>query len=463
MSYFPEELQHVDFKALEAIYQNIEVQVENLLEVLAAPPTKIDDKKTIEENSQGATLKSHQNYKKVAMIMGNLQSLADDLVFSTIKITEFDTIPDSAKILPDSNRMILSSGEIVPRPFHVKSVPRPYQVKDLLKNVEMLVNERELPIHSPSRLKLIQLKFLLKLIGSLKKYNLKDEKRFEALKFHAVHDIMQAMFKIKTCDFCETLMKVHSDVLVISVGSAGLSISQQCPSFAKTLSKNVVVSVFNIDPAFDKSGFNDELSDKRLNVFQFKGAFGSLSEQRSVEATDRSAEKIRTNIDEYPEAEAQLQGAMQEALALHLNQLGTSIVLIDNTGVFLNKSLIEFCNKHADKFGSQLAIISCGGLANRPAFVYSKDFVIGSDKEKIKAALIPAWEEIAPGKYNKETGSFQYDPSFDLETKNLAHYYESRMLKFQEKFQSIGNLYRNLDSIPAESLFLSQPRARFKF
>lgn len=450
MSYFPEELTHTDFTVLEAIYQNIEVRVDKLLRLLIDPTSKVDDKKTIEENrtdhSIKETNKSHPNQEEVVMLMERLQSLVNDVVFT----------------INNKKEVILLRAEFEAMPTSTQILPKVFQLKELLTKVEKLVKDRALPIHSPSYLKLLKLKIILKLIDTLKKYNLKGEKSFEAVKQHAAHDIIQAFFKIKTCDFIETLMKVHCDVLVISVGSAGLSLVQQCPNFARTLAKEVVVSVFNIDPAFNKSGFNDELSAKNLNVFQFKGAFGSLSKAEELKDKNESAGDKKANKEQDKSIEDVLYTTMQAALDFQLNNLGARIILIDNTGVFLKKDLIEFCNHQADKFGSQLTVVSCGGLANRPAFVYSKELIIGKSPEQVKAALVSAWEEIAPGKYNKGTDSFEYDAKFNQEVTDPLQYYENRLENLQEKFEPLGKLYRDLDDIPAESLFRSQPKARLK-
>ncbi len=247
----------------------------------------------------------------------------------------------------------------------------------------------------------------------------------------------------KTGQFCEALDESRAAVIVISLGSAGEEVQQRCPKFSKDLAQNSSVDVLNVDPGFSQDAVVDPLSSGRLSVRRYAG-------------------KLTTSSPDFRELMDHFKARIDDILT-HTSQ---NVVLFCNESPFLCEIFREIGIKHHDKIGNRLSIVGNSGCHGQPVFVFAKAlFERGS--EDLLASTMGAWEKILQGKYRPASAgvsagfSYAGEPGTDwsglsyeeIRRRTREHNSAENLEIWREEFATLGQLYPNIESIPAKGVF----------
>lgn len=461
-------LETMDFQTGAAIYvlDHLYSEVSSRLEMLSSTLTlqaktsieKKDSKegKIGQENDANTTQNTAQNTSKNT----DQNTTQNNVTIEKKSLSQFQQ--KTSELIKELGAFISNNK------FQIPLDPLPGQVEDrfvmisdlriFLLKMENIAKSKNFPLYSPLYLKIIKMKLMFGLIDTLNQFKLKDKGLEDFIKVEPILRliIQRTNQNIQNCDFCDFMMEVSANTVIVSLGSYGDDRAQQCPQLADKLSQTGVVNIFNIDPQFEKNGFIDPLSKKNLSVFQFAGY---LSPDVTHFSDQFVSEDLRKTLQDV---RLQMQKAIQDGFSHILNTKGTKIILLDNTWTLLNTYICEFANSHKEHLGMNLEIISSGGLHDYPAFVYSRDLLVGNTAKDIQQKMAPAWEQICLGKYNPVDHSFYYGKQSGLSNEAIRENIAKHFSEWQKSFQDIGKLFPNLNSVPVEVLFQARPRVRLR-
>lgn len=326
---------HKLYRNLESVFGQLETQF------LSLSPKKInllsDNKNQIEEL-----------FSKISDFLNSLK------IQSTVIIPKID-LPSKFDIKQFGNVENINSVQI--KDEFLKHIARD------LKRLEELAQERNIIRLSQDYLKIIRFKLLLQGLESLQKLNIHQTWDKENSLF-----FLSALVTFENClrtlDALNILFQTKSDIVVLTVGSAGEDIQQKCPNFIQTLSKTNKIDVINIDPNFNSNGFIAQLSEKNLHVYGFEGF---LDGKISFKALHESHETIQSLFYDF--------------LSHLLQKTQTKIVLLENRSPELESLFVKIGNQFHNKIGTQLNIIG-SYFKDCPVLVYNAQLFKQTKEEK---------------------------------------------------------------------------------
>ena len=207
----------------------------------------------------------------------------------------------------------------------------------------------------------------------------------------------------------QTLTTQNSDIVIISLGSAGNDVQQLCPSFAMDAASASTVSVINVDSKFKQPVEKDDrLSTKNLDVFKI-----SYSIKDSA-AENQDLIKILNEIIANPKRK---------------------LIVINHMSPDFQEWMVELIHSNQNQMGRNFEFIG-SYFQDIPIIRYNSQLFIDKKNKlpEINAKVINLWStwrnafdpKLAPHQYNT------------MSTKELAD--------LRKRVEPYGTLYRNLET-----------------
>ncbi len=258
---------------------------------------------------------------------------------------------------------------------------------------------------------------------------LKDKIELSDQNFYLyLNDLEKALANI---NFLQAIIKSEAETVIVSIGSSGAD-SQQCPEFAKALSKSATVDIFNLDPGFEQNGLNPKLSDDRCKVYNFHGL---IDYSRGTKFLEVSQEKQKIISDGF-----------SSILNNILRNTHKRLIIINSISPHLPEQCCNLAMENLDKLGKQLEVVG-GYFEACPAFLYSEELFHEKERKGILAKIIPAFQAFEK-KYDGKSGKYIFS--------------EKELEIWRKEYQGTGTIFENLQAIPTDAFFTKALKVKSK-